>query len=99
MVDLIVDVPAICLPSALQKNGSVDHISVLADVVFFESCPDCLHMDYRGSVGHYLVIYSKHTRTTRHVEKNLICSGGKKPCFLQAAPFTSGPLSFLLFRR
>uniref|UniRef100_A0A3Q3X440 Apolipoprotein M n=1 Tax=Mola mola TaxID=94237 RepID=A0A3Q3X440_MOLML len=62
MVDLIVDVPAVCLPSALQKNGSVDHISVLADVVFFESCPDCLHMDYRGSVGHYLVIYRREGR-------------------------------------
>uniref|UniRef100_A0A3Q3X3Z8 Apolipoprotein M n=1 Tax=Mola mola TaxID=94237 RepID=A0A3Q3X3Z8_MOLML len=46
----------------LQKNGSVDHISVLADVVFFESCPDCLHMDYRGSVGHYLVIYRREGR-------------------------------------
>uniref|UniRef100_A0A3Q3XBB2 Apolipoprotein M n=1 Tax=Mola mola TaxID=94237 RepID=A0A3Q3XBB2_MOLML len=35
---------------------------VLADVVFFESCPDCLHMDYRGSVGHYLVIYRREGR-------------------------------------
>uniref|UniRef100_A0A3Q3X491 Apolipoprotein M n=1 Tax=Mola mola TaxID=94237 RepID=A0A3Q3X491_MOLML len=59
---VVVVIVVVVIVAVVIVNGSVDHISVLADVVFFESCPDCLHMDYRGSVGHYLVIYRREGR-------------------------------------
>lgn len=39
-----------------------------ATVDFYETCPDCLLMIFRGSRGRYLLNYSKHKTLYEHTD-------------------------------